>query len=147
MGKQPTDPTPEALLAELRRIRALARSLLADSPDVDDVVQDAWIAATVNPPRDPRSLRPWLRRAVSNLVGSGARGAQRRTLHEASADQPAGAPAGDELFERAQAQHLLAAFVPGRDAVSPHRRPGALRERARRRRDRRHPLTHEPIRP
>ena len=44
-------PTPiETLLAEREWVRALARSLLADSNRADDVEQQTWLSAMRRPP-------------------------------------------------------------------------------------------------
>ena len=57
-----------ALLAEAPWLARLARSIVGDPAEADDLVQEAYAAALRSPPDTERPIRPWLRRVVVNLV-------------------------------------------------------------------------------
>jgi RNA polymerase sigma-70 factor (ECF subfamily) len=72
-------PIPvETLLAERAWVRALARRLVLDDATADDVVQQTWLAALENPPREEASRRGWLSRVVRNAAFESRRRAKRR---------------------------------------------------------------------
>ena len=77
-------PSPEALLRQADFVRCLARSLLADASDADDVSQDALVRALETPPRHGDRLRSWLASVVHNGVRQHLRGATRRKSRERS---------------------------------------------------------------
>src|SRR5262245_37720236 len=111
MSDESMVPTSEALLAELGWLRSLARALVGQNADVDDLVQDAWVAAATHPPRDPEAVRPWLRRVVRNLVAFNARTSGRRMRRESTSVADDAQEAPDQLLARAQLQHALASDV------------------------------------
>ena len=47
-------------------VRAVARRLVADPSDVDDLVQETWLRALANG-RAPRSARAWLAKVVRSV--------------------------------------------------------------------------------
>lgn len=96
------------LLEENGWIRSLARSLLADENDADDVVQDVWIVALVRPPRHS-NLRRWARLVTRRVISRRWRGATRRARREASVARENGteAPSTEEIVERTQVQKRL----------------------------------------
>ena len=63
-------PDLESLSAHGRWVWALARSLVGDDQEADDVVQDTWVAALRRPPRatDSAGLRAWLARVARNFA-------------------------------------------------------------------------------
>jgi DNA-directed RNA polymerase specialized sigma24 family protein len=64
----------EALLAHRDWVRSLARRLVLDENDADDVEQETWRMAVERPPRHAGSLRAWLAVVVRNAArGSGRR--------------------------------------------------------------------------
>jgi len=63
-------------------VRRLARSLVADRADADDLEQEAWLAWRRSPPRDEGAARGWLARVVSNLARMGMRSRTRREARE-----------------------------------------------------------------
>jgi len=104
--------SPEQLLEHADWLRALARALVRDSHDADDLAQETYAAALANPPTAGRPVRPWLAGVMRNLARFRARGAGRRQRREQTAqklDQPAATPA--ELVERVQTQKLMADLV------------------------------------
>jgi RNA polymerase sigma-70 factor (ECF subfamily) len=100
------------LLAEAPWVARLARSLVGNAAEADDIVQDAYAAALRSPPETDRPVRPWLRRVVVNLVRTRHRGRVRREANEQGAEghiEPVRSP--DELLERAQLERRLAELV------------------------------------
>jgi RNA polymerase sigma-70 factor (ECF subfamily) len=99
---------PDALrLLENRAwVRALARRLLADENDVDDVEQETWAAALRSGPDEPRALRAWLGVVASRFALQRLRRRTRRARLEESA-------AGPERVERSPADVLAEADAHG----------------------------------
>lgn len=63
MDHRPERLPPSAELgAELAFVRALARELVYDEHEAEDVAQDALVAGLSHAPRDTLSLRAWLAR-------------------------------------------------------------------------------------
>ena len=61
-------PPTDRLLAHAEFLRALARSLVADAHEADDVVQGAYLAALEHPPRAGSNLRAWLGTVARNVA-------------------------------------------------------------------------------
>lgn len=102
----------EQLAAEAVWLRRLARSLVADQATADDIVQDAYLAATVKPPPEDRPLRPWLARVVLNLARMRGRNAKRRLRRELRTAEDAVEPARpDQIVEHLEMQRMLAGLV------------------------------------
>ena len=96
-------PTPiETLLAEREWVRALARSLLADSNRADDVEQQTWLSAMRRPPADASSPRAWLGTVVRNFVRRAHRGDERRRLRHVASARPESMPSTSEMVARAE---------------------------------------------
>src|SRR5262245_11994197 len=73
---RPLDPgmSPELLLRESAWLRALARSLVADVHQAEDLAQDTLVAALEHPPqRRGTSLRAWLGTVARNFARMRAR--------------------------------------------------------------------------
>ena len=103
-----TDPfSPEQLLLQRRFIGALARRLVADAAQVDDVTQETWLELlTTHAPS--RSLA-WLRAVVRNVVRQLGRSEGRRRVREGEVARaaPTLAPATDEIAGRLELQRRL----------------------------------------
>ncbi len=84
-------------------MRGLARSLLFDEHQVDDLVQQTWLLALRQPVArlSEGSPRGWLATVVRNLVRNTRRADARREYHEREASATEGLPSTDELL----AQH------------------------------------------
>jgi DNA-directed RNA polymerase specialized sigma24 family protein len=106
-------PGPEALLSQADFVRALARTLLADSAAAEDVAQEALVAYLEHPPREARALRGWLASVVRNLANLRRRGEARRPVREERAARVERAPSSAEVVERESAR-----AVPDPRAVS-----------------------------
>ncbi len=105
MSPLPTDP--ETLLAHGAWVRALARRLVRDSAEADDVVQEAWLAALRRPPREGASVRAWLARVVRNAALQKARSEGGRAARERRTAREEALPSPDELLERVELQRLV----------------------------------------
>lgn len=107
-----TEPLPDSaarLLASRRRIRSLARELVFDAPEVDDVAQEAWIATHASPHRqEPGYLRRMLRGLASNRERARHR---RRHREERAAAEEATASAEDLVTEAETQRRVLDAVL------------------------------------
>src|SRR5262245_12336478 len=102
----------EALLENERWVRRLARALVRDDDEANDVVQQARVAYWQRPPRDGGSVRSWLGTVVRNLVRNRVRDAARHEarLTEASSEDAGPAPA-DAMLERLQTHRMIGELV------------------------------------
>jgi RNA polymerase sigma-70 factor (ECF subfamily) len=112
----------EALLAHREWVRALARRLVLDENDADDVEQETWRMAVERPPRHDGSLRAWLRAVATNAARMHGRRSARRSSHEAQAVDRREAPHPEDVVAAAEMQTRLARAVldldePYRSAV------------------------------
>ena len=119
-----TVPTSlEELLAHAPWLRRLAATLVAgDDAAADDLVQETWLVAMRQPPRDAGSARAWLARVAHNLASNLRRSQGRRAEHEARASErdleldPA-ALAGEVEAQRVLAEAVLRLEEPLRATV------------------------------
>lgn len=128
MGTRNTRLSPERLLEHRTWIQGLARSLCGDEATASDVVQEAYVAALRNPPRDhaqPPVLRAWLSRVVRRLSLQHQRAEARRSYRQRVAARPDELPDSSELVQRAELQSRLARAVVGLD--EPYRETVLLR--------------------
>jgi RNA polymerase sigma-70 factor (ECF subfamily) len=75
-------PSVDQLAREHKWLRGVARTLVHDLDDAEDLVQEAWVAAWRSPPPGDRPLRAWLRGVVRNLARMKARSERRRQDRE-----------------------------------------------------------------
>ncbi|HTF89243.1 MAG TPA: RNA polymerase sigma factor, partial [Planctomycetota bacterium] len=99
-------PSLKSLLAHSEWLAGLAKRLAVDGAAADDLVQDTWVAALRNPPRQEHSLRAWLARVARRM----ARVQGRLRGRELELDQ-AEAPPTDEVVARIEQERLLAKLV------------------------------------
>ncbi|MBL8739071.1 MAG: RNA polymerase sigma factor, partial [Planctomycetes bacterium] len=95
-------------------VRAVARRLVADPSDVDDLVQETWLRALANG-RAPRAARAWLAKVVRSVWTDRHRAEQARRRREQQvaaerANTSAAAPAGDDAFGFASLTRALEAL-------------------------------------
>ncbi|MCE9638473.1 MAG: sigma-70 family RNA polymerase sigma factor, partial [Planctomycetes bacterium] len=119
-------PVPiDELLAHRDWVRGLARALVRDANDADDLAQDAWQRALRNPPRAGGSVRSWFATVLRNRASELRRNDARRGARSGDGTDPdtvAGrrddcSPA--ELAERAELERRVLSIVNDLDA--PHR--------------------------
>ena len=95
-------------------VRAVARRLVADPSDVDDLVQETWLRALANG-RAPRSARAWLAKVVRSVWTDRHRAERaRRRREQQIADERArtrtAEPTGDDAFGFASLTRALEAL-------------------------------------
>jgi RNA polymerase sigma-70 factor (ECF subfamily) len=121
----PQRPTlPDALLAHEPFVRALAQHLLR-SDQVDDLVQETWLAALRHPVRSAGSGRAFLGTVVRNLVRNRRRDASARTHREQAAARADCVESVGVIQERLSVQRavvdaVLALDEPYRGAILLH---------------------------
>jgi len=81
----------DELLAHAGWLRGLASALIADPAEVDDLVQDTWLAAVSHPPSADRPPRAWLARVITNLAHNRRRSTEHRIERERRASRARGA--------------------------------------------------------
>ncbi|HTF90639.1 MAG TPA: sigma-70 family RNA polymerase sigma factor [Planctomycetota bacterium] len=107
MEAEPIRWSTEDLLGEAEWLGKLARRLVSDPNEADDVVQDTWIAAIGTPPARERPLRPWLAQVARNFARMRRRSGAAREVREQSVSRRAEAPGPEELAQRLESQRLL----------------------------------------
>src|SRR5262245_66615448 len=93
----------ELLLRESAWLLRLARSLVHEASEADDLVQETWVAALAHPPRAASGgggLRAWLDTVARNLARSRRRSEARRGTHERAAARGEHVPPVNESVER-----------------------------------------------
>ena len=73
-----SDPDATAVVAHARFVRSLARGLVRDECEADELAARAMAEAIARPPRAGAALREWLRRVVWRLFWRERRDAERR---------------------------------------------------------------------
>ena len=101
-----TEPSAEALLAHAGFLRALARSLLLDEGQAEDVVQEAYLAAIHRPP-PAGGARSWLAAVTRNLALKRLRTETRVRHREAAAARTGALPAADDVVAKLELHRLL----------------------------------------
>ncbi|MCB9877778.1 MAG: sigma-70 family RNA polymerase sigma factor [Planctomycetes bacterium] len=101
---------PQELLQHEPFVRELARLLVGDRQQAEDLAQDAWLAALEAGPAPMHTPRGWLTTVLRRLAGKQRRSAKRRRDREdfVAGQQPDRAPSVDELLQR---EHARAAVV------------------------------------
>jgi RNA polymerase sigma-70 factor (ECF subfamily) len=114
---------PEELLGHRAWMQRLARSLVADDAQAEDVVQSTLAAAIEKPWRTPAAGAAWLSRVVRNLAFKARRYESRRRRREIAAARPERCDAdAAAIVERAELQRevveaVLALEEPYRSTV------------------------------
>ncbi len=115
----PSDPAPsmESLLTHSQWLTALARRLVVGTASADDLVQDTWVAALRNPPRQAHSLRAWLSKVARRLARANDQVPDVRKYGSMAHED---SPAADDVVARIQQERLLAKLVV--ELEEPYRR-------------------------
>jgi RNA polymerase sigma-70 factor (ECF subfamily) len=116
--------SPESLLEHQDFVRSIAHSLLFDADQVDEVVQQTWLAAVRCGPRSPGAARAWLGKVVRSRASNLRRDELRRRRRESEVARrtEVEAPGPEEVFEReavrtAVVQAVMGLGEPYRSAV------------------------------
>ena len=119
--------TPDLFAQHASFLRRLARGLVADEHDREDLVQDTWTAiyAAGSEGPGPRNPRAWLARIVRNRAANQLRDRSRRE-HKERAPQP---PAKDDALvgRELDVQERVLAAVKG--LREPYARPNTFSSR------------------
>jgi RNA polymerase sigma-70 factor (ECF subfamily) len=93
-------------------MRSLARSLVTDAAQADDIVQQTWLEAVKRPPREPQAAGSWLASVLRNFARRSYREESRRRRREQLAARPEEvAAAPEELLDRLELQRQVAEEV------------------------------------
>jgi RNA polymerase sigma factor (sigma-70 family) len=103
----------EDLLQHSDWVRSLARQLVVDSAQVDDLVQDTWMVALRRPPSHANNLRAWLGRVVTSLAQSTWRSETRRNVREEATARTEALPSTADLVQQASMSRELVDGVLG----------------------------------
>src|SRR5690349_20787809 len=102
------DPKLEKLMSELSRLKRIAKALVRDESDANDVVQETWLVAAEHAPTDGRPLKPWLSRVALNVVRMRSRASRRRRAREVALEALAeDSPSPEELLRCVEAQRTI----------------------------------------
>ncbi|MHC4341039.1 MAG: RNA polymerase sigma factor, partial [Planctomycetota bacterium] len=100
-------PTPEALLEHAGFLRGLARSLLYDPGQAEDVVQETLLVALERSPRHRSRMRAWLAGIARNIALKSLRSERRRSARERQAQRPERVTPPDRIASRLEMQRRL----------------------------------------
>ena len=97
----------DALLAHREWARGLARALVRDDAEADDLAQEVWLSAVRRPPADLSAPRGWLATALRHAFLNLRRGERRRGAREQAAVRRGSAPAADAVVAEAEAHRRV----------------------------------------
>jgi len=97
----------EELLAEAGFLGRLARELVRGAERAEDLVQDTFVVALEQPPRERGALRAWLAVVARNLARNTRRGERRRGEREGEVARPERVEAEELSLERLELQRGL----------------------------------------
>ena len=119
--------TEADLAVQLAWTRRLARALVGQADEAEDVAQETLIAAWQHRPETGRHLGPWLMTVARNLVRSRVRGDRRRSRREVESEEPSPrvAPSPEQSLAAVEAQRRLLALVS--ELYEPYRQVLVLR--------------------
>ncbi len=104
----PQNLEPQALLAQAGWLKGLARGLVQDEARADDVVQQTWLRAIEQPPREPQALPAWLATVARNEARQTSRSEGARTLRQRRVARPeASVGPVDDVVARAEIHEQL----------------------------------------
>ncbi|MHC4550871.1 MAG: sigma-70 family RNA polymerase sigma factor [Planctomycetota bacterium] len=118
-------PEPDELLRHAGFLRSVVRELLRDEHEVEDVLQETYLAALSRAADRPRTLAAWLTAVARNFARMVCRGGSRRAGHERAAAHLEDAPSTASTVERIEVQQQLLAAV--RALEEPYRQVILLR--------------------
>lgn len=115
----------ERLLAQREWVHSLARRLVRDENDADDLEQQAWVDALRSPPARDAGIRGWFGSILRRRARDAWRGETRRTRRETAAARPEGGRSTGEIVAEAEAHRLVVQAVL--DLEEPYRETILLR--------------------
>ena len=95
----------QALVQHREYLRAIARSIVLDEHDADDVVQQSWVAALTSGPSAAAAMKWWLGRVTANFAKKSVAREREQRVREEDAARPVlqgeeDATTDFELFEQ-----------------------------------------------
>ena len=111
MNGAPSNTRSELLLAQVGWIQQLAKRLVADPGQAEDLAQETCVVAMERQPRDAAKLRRWLASVMRNLVRQRVRGDGRRGVREQESARGEAVSSTVELVEQVSAQREIVAHV------------------------------------
>ena len=105
---EPSTLSPELLLAHGEWMSRLARTLVFDEQQADDLVQETWLKALTRPPKSTERVRGWLATVLRNQARRSRRSDVRAREREASVARP---------VETASTAELVAELTTKKDVV------------------------------
>src|SRR5690242_9001913 len=104
------DRTLDDILQQGAWVRSLARRLVTDVAERDDVVQQVWLEA-LQKGRTARSVRPWLFGVARNIARMELRRDTHRRAREVASATTNPSPRPDDLVERVELEREVAAAL------------------------------------
>src|SRR5512143_1872869 len=109
----------DALLAHREWVRGVARAMVRDENDADDLEQGLWLEALQRPPRSGRSIRGWLYTALRRDRTDARRAERSRECREQALARDEAVPSGEDLVAEADAHKRVVVAVM--DLAEPYR--------------------------
>lgn len=109
----------DRLLAQREWVRRVARAMVHDENDADDLEQALWLEVLQHPPRGVRSLRGWIATALRRDRYDSRRAAESRAHRESVVAPAETLPSAEELVAKADA--LKRVVVAVMDLTEPYR--------------------------
>ena len=111
MTSQSCSVEVERLISEAGFVRSIARSLLFDGHEVDDLVQQTWLRALEKPPKSIANSRGYLGGLTRSLISNHRRSSARRKQREAQGSKVEGLPSPAELLAHQEMRSAVARAV------------------------------------
>ena len=108
----------EHLLEHSEWLGSLARHLVRDPQEAEDLVQETWVAALRNGPRDESRYRSWLGRVLRNFAFINFRQRQRRQAREQLVATKESVVGPEECVQKLEILRLIVDLVLSLDDTS-----------------------------
>ena len=120
MSSTPETVSAAALVEHGAFVRALAKSLIADPHEAEDLAQETWVRALEHPPEEGTRARRWLARVTRNVAINRRRAAFHRAGREEAAARPETLPSTADYVAQQETLRRLVDAVLALD--EPYRR-------------------------
>ncbi len=103
----------EELQEQMKWVRSLARALLKDAHQADDLVQDAWVQALAHPRQSRAAWKGWFSRVMRNRAAEVQRDASRHDRLDLKSPSPSPGITPQETALRVETQQAVSEVVLG----------------------------------
>ena len=103
--------------ADLGWLTRLARSLVLDQNEADDLVQESWLIALARPPVSGRITQGWIATVIRNVQRLKLRTRKRERAREARVARPESVLQGEHLLERLEVAEIVLREVKALDPI------------------------------